>query len=90
MKKKLSGLKTDYRKELNKLKASYRPGTENRVIYAPPLWHYNELNIFKKKNPFYILINIFLLLQQSRCLKSNIFSQVIDAFRPRRAGKQCN
>jgi len=47
VKKKINSLRTNYRKELKKVKASYKSGSGTDDIYVPPLWYYNELNFLQ-------------------------------------------
>lgn len=47
VKKKINSLRTNYKKELKKVKASYKSGTGTVNIYVPPLWYYNELNFLQ-------------------------------------------
>ncbi|KAL4149133.1 hypothetical protein QTP88_003142 [Uroleucon formosanum] len=47
VKKKINSLRTNYRKELKKLKASYKSESGTDDIYVPPLWYYNELNFLQ-------------------------------------------
>lgn len=47
VKKKVNSLRTNYRKELKKVHASYRYGTSIDDIYVSPLWYFNELNFLQ-------------------------------------------
>ncbi|KAL4091947.1 hypothetical protein QTP88_026546 [Uroleucon formosanum] len=47
VKKKINSLRTNYQKELKKVKASYKSGSGTDDIYVPPLWYYNELNFLQ-------------------------------------------
>ncbi|XP_066152069.1 uncharacterized protein [Euwallacea fornicatus] len=47
VKKKINSLRTNYRKELTKVKASYKSGTNTDDIYVPALWYFNELNFLQ-------------------------------------------
>lgn len=47
VKKKINSLRTNYRKELKKVKASYRSGTGTDDIYVPSLWYFNELQFLQ-------------------------------------------
>lgn len=49
MKNKINSLRTNYRKELKKVKASYRTGTGTEDIYVPALWYYSELNFLQEQ-----------------------------------------
>ena len=40
----INGIRSNYRKELKKIKASMRTGSGTNEVYKPTLWYFNDLN----------------------------------------------
>ncbi|XP_076295466.1 uncharacterized protein LOC143216377 [Lasioglossum baleicum] len=47
VKKKINALRTNYRRELKKIKDSSRPGTGTDEIYVPTLWYFNDIDFLR-------------------------------------------
>ncbi|XP_076299733.1 uncharacterized protein LOC143218446 [Lasioglossum baleicum] len=47
VKKKINALRTNYRRELKKIKVSGRSGTGTDEIYVPTLWYFNDIDFLR-------------------------------------------
>ncbi|KAJ4447226.1 hypothetical protein ANN_09229 [Periplaneta americana] len=50
LKKKIENMRTSYRRELKKVKASVRTGAGTEDIYTPTLWYFELLHFLDEKN----------------------------------------